>query len=424
VSQRVVLCCWGSYGDLFPYLAIAARLKRLGHHPVLSAPGYYREMVEREGIAFHAARPDIDPADSGTIARVMDPVRGTEAIVRELLVPFVRDAFHDLVDVVAGADLVVTHPVTFAASIAADAKRVPWLSSVLAPTSLFSVHDFPLLPPYPLLLHAARSAPWAARAFMRLARHITGPWTEPVRAFRRELGLRDYGDPLYEGQFSPQGTLALFSPVFGPPQPDWPQHTTATGFVFRQGTEALTSDLKRFLDDGPAPIVFTLGTSAVGAAGSFYEESARAATMIGRRGVLLVGRDPRNRSPALPSGIMTAEYAPHEILFPRAAAIVHHGGVGTTARALASGRPMLVVPHAHDQPDNAFRATKLGVARTISAGAFNARRAGRDLEVLLSEPSYAERATAVGRAIAGEDGVRAACEVILDRASSFRRDLI
>jgi UDP:flavonoid glycosyltransferase YjiC (YdhE family) len=210
VPKRIVLCCWGSYGDLFPYLGLAARLKHLGHSPTLATSKYYRPMVEREGVGFHAVRPDIDPLDSETIARVMDPMRGTEVIVRELLVPLVRDGFRDLAGVVSDADLVVSHPVTFAAPLAAEAMRVPWLSTVLAPTSFFSVHDFPLLPPYPRLLHVARTAPWAARAFMRLARRITGPWTEPVRAFRRELGLREAGDPLRRTVLA-VGTVALFS---------------------------------------------------------------------------------------------------------------------------------------------------------------------------------------------------------------------
>jgi UDP:flavonoid glycosyltransferase YjiC (YdhE family) len=422
VAKRVVLACWGSYGDLFPYLAIALRLKALGHEPVLATVPFYRGIVEGEGIPFHPMRPDVNPDDRMLLRRVMDPARGTEVIVRELVVPAVRQAFEDLLDVAAGADLVVSHPITFAAPLAAEVLRVPWLSSVLAPTSMFSVHDFPLLPPHPALLRAARLSPLLARGFMKLAHRITGPWTAPVRQFRAELGLPDRGDPLYEGQFSPHGTLALFSEMFGAPQRDWPLRTKATGFVFYgQRSSPLPDDVAAFLEDGPAPVVFTLGSSAVNAPGEFYAESAKAATRAGRRALLLVGRELVDRK--WPASVLAAEYAPHHLVFPRAAAVVHHGGIGTTAQVLAAGRPMLVVPHAHDQPDNAYRAVKLGVARSLDARRYTASRAAADLEQLLEKSSYEERARAVAQGLAHERGAETACEVILDRAAAARAEI-
>src|SRR5262245_7589792 len=123
-------------------------------------------MVGSEGVRFHPLSPDVNPSDTRTIERVMDPARGTEVVVRELLVPSVRQGVEELTDVMKGADLAVSHPVTFAAPIAAESIGIRWLSSVLAPVSLFSAHDFPLLPPYALLVRAARSTRWTARAFL------------------------------------------------------------------------------------------------------------------------------------------------------------------------------------------------------------------------------------------------------------------
>jgi UDP:flavonoid glycosyltransferase YjiC (YdhE family) len=110
--------------------------------------------------------------------------------------------------------------------------------------------------------------------------------------------------------------------------------------------------------------------------------------------------------------MLVEDVAPHDALFPRAAAIVHHGGVGTTGQALRSGRPMLVVPHAHDQPDNAARVSRLGVARSLDAGAYTAARAAAHLRQLLDEPSYRERADAVGKIVQSENGAKAACDAI------------
>src|ERR1019366_84847 len=116
----------------------------------------------------------------------------------------------------------------------------------------------------------------------------------------------------------------------------------------------------------PPPVVFTLGSSAVFDAGKFFAESLAAVSATGQRAVLLIGRDPRNvPTTAVPSTVLIAQYAPYSELLPRAAATIHQGGVGTTAQALRSGKPMIVVPWSHDQPDNAMRVRKLGVAPVI-----------------------------------------------------------
>jgi rhamnosyltransferase subunit B len=117
---------------------------------------------------------------------------------------------------------------------------------------------------------------------------------------------------------------------------------------------------------------------------------------------------------------MAAEYAPHAGLFPRAAAIVHHGGVGTTAAALRAGRPMLVVPHAHDQPDNADRCRRLGVARVLDATRYTAQRAAAHLTALIADPSYSRRARAIAEQIAHERGVETAADTIAARGAAAR----
>jgi UDP:flavonoid glycosyltransferase YjiC (YdhE family) len=302
--------------------------------------------------------------------------------------PALRASYEDLEAIVAGADLVVSHPITFAAPLAAERHGVPWLSTVLAPLSFFSRYDFPAVPPLTGLSRAARLAPWTAGAMRALSRAATRSWTAPVDALRRDLGLAPSGHPLFEGQFSPLGTLALFSSVMGRPQPDWPIRTTVTGFVFYDNHGRLPIDLARFLDAGDPPIVFTLGSTAVGARGSgaFYADSVAAALALGRRAVLLVGRADAGRRPPLPDTMIAVDYAPHCDLFPRAAVVVHHGGAGTTGQGLRAGRPALVVPHAHDQPDNALRATRIGAARSVQAPRYSARRAIAELDRLLTIP--------------------------------------
>jgi UDP:flavonoid glycosyltransferase YjiC (YdhE family) len=171
--------------------------------------------------------------------------------------------------------------------------------------------------------------------------------------------------------------------------------------------------LAQFLDAGPAPLVFTLGSAVVSAANRFYYESVEAAQRLGCRAVLLVGTDPQNHPPdPLPEGVLAVPYAPYAHLFPRARAIIHHGGIGTTAQALRAGRPMLVVPHAFDQPDNAMRVVKLGVARMLSPKRYETKRVATELQALTAEPSFAQRAMEVERIVEGESGDQQAGDAI------------
>lgn len=419
--MRIVLSHWGSYGDVFPYLGLGLALRARGHSPVLATAPYYRAMIEGVGLEFAPVPPDIDPADTALVHRIMASRLGPQVLIREVIVPAVRDSFAALERAVGGADLLVTHPAAFAGPLVAERHRLPWVSTVLAPMSFFSAHDLPVLPDLPGLSRFAARRPWLARAVIAFGKRLTRGWTAPVRELRAELGLPARGDPLYEGQFSPDLTLGLYSRLLGPPQPDWPPNARLTGFIAYNGPLPMPDALTAFLDAGPPPVVFTLGSSAVGAAGAFYAESAKAAARLGLRAVMLVGADPRNRAAArAPERLLEVESAPHEGLFPRAAAIVHHGGVGTTGQALRAGRPMLVVPHAFDQFDNAARAERLGVALTLPARRYRADRVADALDRLLRDRTHAQHSAAAARAVRGEDGAARACEAIESLAAPVR----
>jgi UDP:flavonoid glycosyltransferase YjiC (YdhE family) len=210
--------------------------------------------------------------------------------------------------------------------------------------------------------------------------------------------------------------LALFSRVLGVEQKDWPEHTLITGFCYYDadaGNQALPPNLEKFLSEGPPPVVFTLGSAAVLAAGKFYEYSARAAIRLGIRAVLLIGTDPRNQlKTPLPDSVCVAEYAPYSAVFNRAALVVHQGGVGTTAQCLRAGKPMLIMPFSHDQPDNARRMLRLKVGRVIQRGNYTPWRVARRLKAMLAEPLLTKRAESVARLLANENGVGAACDAL------------
>jgi UDP:flavonoid glycosyltransferase YjiC (YdhE family) len=239
-------------------------------------------------------------------------------------------------------------------------------------------------------------------------------WVRPVTELRREIGLAPSSDhPIFEGANSPDLVLALFSHIMADPQPDWPKHTVLTGFPFYDGpTQRLPAPIGEFLAKGPPPVVFTLGSSAVGAAGAFYSDSLEAVQRLQARAIFLTGSHPQGLPKFLPSNVLAWPYAPHAQVFEDASAIVHQGGIGTTAQALRSAHPMLIVPFAHDQFDNAERVRKLGAATVVPRSKYNARSAGNALRPLLQESSYAEAAGAAAAHIDAENGAETAAFAI------------
>ncbi|MGH9588778.1 MAG: glycosyltransferase, partial [Terracidiphilus sp.] len=362
---------------------------------------------------------DIDPTDKRLVAMVYDIKRGTETGLREFLFPSLRDTYDDLLDAAnrpARADLMLLGELNYAGPIVAEVTGIPWASYVLAPFSFFSAYDPPVLPPYPMLAKLDSALPGMGHAIRRVARFVTREWPRPVYALRRELGLPPGPNPIFDAKHSPWLVLALFSRVLGQEQKDWPPHALITGFCYydsNAGNSSLPHELEVFLNAGEPPVVFTLGSAAVLAAGNFYEQSAQAAIRMRKRAVLLIGDDERNRpAAALPGSICVTRYAPFTSLFPRAAMVVHQGGVGTVAQCLRAGRPMVIMPYSHDQPDNARRMKRLGVARVIPRGEYTPQRVAGVVSAMLADPTYAEPARRAAEQTNSEHGVNSACDAL------------
>ena len=420
-SKRIFISTFGSFGDIHPYVAIALELKARGHQPLIATSEVYREKMDSAGIDFHPVRPDVPSYDhtpelQELVERLMDQKKGPAAI-GDLILPHLRDIYSDLDAATEGADLLLTHPLPFAGTMVAEKKQLPWVSSVLAPASFLSVYD-PIVPPqWPWLYHFMKLSPWVGRGVMALASIKLEKLAQPVYDLRKELGLSRGGQPLFEGQHSPTKVLALYSRLLGKPQPDWPANSVITGFPFYDrrdyfGETAMPAGMAEFLDAGPPPIVFTLGSSAFWVARDFYRDSIAAAQALGRRAILLIGHERNLPASPLPDGVAAFEYAPFGEVLPRACAIVHQGGVGTTGQGMRSGKPVLIVPHAHDQFDNAARVERLGCARSLPRPRYDVKTATRELRKLLADPSYAEAAKKVGEVVSQEDGARVAADEI------------
>lgn len=402
-KKRIVFSTFGSLGDLYPYLAIASAMRKRGHDVAIASAEYHRKKVEESGISFCATAPNCDFTNPEFQRRAFVERTGGRFLLRDSFFPQIRESYRDLMNATAGADLLVTQMLSFAGPLVAEKRGISWISTVLAPLSFFSHEDSPVLAPQLRLVR--EHMPWLNSFINRVARRTTRSWSDPVREFRRELGLPPGCDPIYEGQHSPARVLGLFPRWFAEPQPDWPSNVHLTGFPFWKElhTDAdMELTLAKFLKAGAPPVVFTLGTSAVLDPGRFYEESERAVRRIGCRAIFLGAPAALNRD------LLMLSYAPHDLVFQAASVIVHSGGIGTTARALRSSRPALIVPWAYDQPDNAARLTRMGLVRTIGRKRYTAQSAARELEQLLGDSKYRTNCERVSFQIQSEDGVETA----------------
>jgi rhamnosyltransferase subunit B len=417
--MRIVLNTFGSFGDVHPYLAIALELKRRGHDPLMATAEVYRSKIEPAGIAFAPVAPDIGELLSKPemIERIWRPRTGPDFLVRQYLLPALEQSFEDLVSACRGADLFLSHAAGYAGPVVAEMMKLTWLSIALQPMIFLSAFDLPTIAGIPFLNSLYKMSGGAGRVALRFVKSLTAGWAKPIHALRKRAGLPESNkNPMFEGQFSPYGTVALFSRHFASAQRDWPPYTHITGFAFydQPGFETNGAGLVRFLEEGRPPVLFTLGSSAVMQPESFYEESLKAAEQFGFRAILLVGMASAiGRAGSLPSNVYATDYLPYSLVMPRCSAIVHQGGIGTTAQALRAGKPTVIVPWAYDQPDNAERARKLGVSLTLSRSRYNSERAGRALQTVLDDSrGYRQRASAIAGRISTEDGVACACDVI------------
>jgi UDP:flavonoid glycosyltransferase YjiC (YdhE family) len=420
-GKRIVLSTFGSFGDIHPYVAIALELKVRGHSPVIATSEVYREKMDAAGIEMFPVRPDMpsydEPNEVSKMAEDLIQAKGGMEKVIELFTLRLDEVYEDLNAAVEGADLLLTHPLPLVGPIVAQKRGLAWVSSILAPISFFSAYDPPVPPQMPALHHLLKLSPVIGRLFSTIAAYKLEKIMAPVYSLRAKLGLPRGEQPLLQGQHSPNMVLALFSSVFGPRQPDWPANTRLTGFPFYDrrdyfGQTEMQPELSKFLDDGPPPLVFTLGSSAFWVARDFYRDSMKAAQALDQRALLLIGHGRNLPDGPLPEGFAAFEYAPFGEVLPRALAVIHQGGVGTTGQALRSGRPQLVLPHAHDQFDNASRVVRIGCGRTLARPRYNAETATRELKALLGNPDNFSRAADIGHTVQKENGAANAADAI------------
>jgi len=397
----------GSAGDLFPFMAMALALRAAGHRVSFLAPQQHEPFVRDSGLDFTGL-----PADEAVLhdPDLWHPTRGFGVVWRATrpgmarILPFVAALPQD------ERIVLLVHPLALPEADLCRSVR-PGLkvaAAYLAPQNLPTVHDPLLVGPW----RVPSWVPFAARRWLwrRGARSFVDPVALPeVNAARAAHGLAPLASLLPDLFGLADLSLTLFPAWFAPTQPDWPQPLLRAGFPLfdPKPDAALSPELAQFLGSGPAPVAFTHGTGNT-QAGDYFRDACAASVQLGVRAILLTPH--REQVPgSLPPTILRQDYVPLRRLLPRLAALVHHGGIGTTAEALRAGTPQLVVPLAHDQFDNAARVRALGVGASLRANRLNTPRLRAALGALLADEQVGQRCRETQARFDAGDPMRELC---------------
>jgi len=420
MTKKIVLSTLGSHGDIHPFIALGKALKMRGYAPVLATTDLYRDVAEREGLAFSAVRPSQHEVLQGlglTIEELARKTLADDTYLIRVIQTSLAASYADLLSIVEDADLVLTHRIAYAAKCAAEKCSVPHVDIALSPMLFFSAHDPPFGGPAPFARKPSRVGRAWNRSLYSLIKTLARPYCREALRFRAEIGLPANGDvPFLQDSVACAG-FGLFSPMLAAAQPDFPSAAAIVGSTFHDGGETapLDIELEDFLSAGEPPLVMTLGSFAALDGAEILRGGVEAARRLHRRVVVIAGRDDaKNFAHQAGPDVLVRGYAPHSTVFSRAAVVMHHGGVGTAAQALRSGRPQLIIPFFADQPDNAGRIARLGCARVLPRRNFTARRAEAHLQALLERSDYAENAQRIAGGIAMEDGAAEAARLVAE----------
>lgn len=406
-TLSILFVPFGSEGDVRPVLWLAGGLAARGHRITFVITPYYRKLVEARG--WRAV--DIGTAEEFAAGMrnplLWQPRAGSEHVLKIMLesLPLYAGVL-DKVD--ESFDLVIGTTLGTGAFTWAEKRGIPRLMLHLQPMCVRSVEDCPIfIEGWEWL---CRSPRFIKRAVFKLfdfvlARKIL----QPVNVYRGEMGLprlQNVYEDLWNGA---NGVAALFPDWYAAPQRDWPRNLRQFGFpreAVAENPPVLSPAIEEFLAAGEAPIIWTHGSANLDTE-KFAQGAREATALLGARG-LLVG--PAFAGARAEKDFLAVGSAPFAQLFPRGRAVVHHGGIGTSVQALAAGKPQLIIPRAHDQPDNAARLERLGVGAHLRYKDFSGMAAAQKLRALLANPATAAACQRMQEKVRQDNSLSSLCE--------------
>ncbi len=438
---KFIITAVGSYGDVHPMVGLGAALAERGHRVQIATNPYFDEVVAEAGLELLPLSTREKYGQLAQHPQIWHRVRGPLLVIKWISGHLIRPLYELVRDnYTPGETVLCAHPLDFASRTAAEKLAAPIAAIDNTPAVLWSAYDSPRR--VGTVIGGRWVPAWFKRWQFRAADRVVGRMVRrPLGELRRELGLPPVKHVFSRWLHQTDLVLGLFPDWFAPPQPDWPANTRLTGFplwdsaagsvpIFdtsvsasgsgrpKMGTDPLSgcADVRDFVAAGDAPIVFTPG-SANHAAHEFFAAAVDACGRLGRRGILLTKYD-HQLPDTLPDAVRWFGFVPLSALLPRAAAFVHHGGIGSCGQALAAGVPQVVQPMAFDQFDNARRLVRLGVAEELPVRRFRGRELAAVLDRLLASRHCETRCAELAARCDGPAARSAACDALVQLAKA------
>jgi rhamnosyltransferase subunit B len=415
----ILLPTIGSAGDVYPVIELGIALQKRGHRVTVITNQFFGQQVWAAGLDF-VALGTVQEWEAGIAdPRLWHPIKSFHFIAERAIIPSIAPLYHIIRERQTSNTVVAASGMCLGARIAQEKLGIPLATVHLQPAMLRSLVDGGRQG----RISMNASVP---QAFKRVLMWVVDKaWIDrvlapPINSFRTSLGLPPVNRILNDYVHSTQLVIGLFPEWFAPIQPDWPQNTRLAGFVLHDGSEGhvMRNAVEEFLAAGPPPLVFTPG-SAAATLQDFFRESVNACRIGGHR-AMLVTNFPEQLPRHLPPGVRAFSYLPFSRILPRCSAVVHPGGIGTVAQAIKAGISQLVVPHAHDQPDNAFRIERLGLGMSISPERYKASRVARTLKQLLGSSQIRTRCAEYAGKIDSQTALKQACDLVEGLGTSTR----
>jgi rhamnosyltransferase subunit B len=380
--MRVILTNFGTSGDLDPLLGVGGVLRERGHQVMVLTVSPFERAVRAAGLEFvslgvdDAYRRFLEHPDLWNLRRSF-------LALGPLMQACVEPVYRHLSELANEQTVVVSGSMALGARLAQEKLGLPVITAHMQPWAFF---------------HAPKAVVAKIDALVLPA----------LAPFREQLELPPLEEVFDTWFHSPQGVIGFF-PDWYAPGLDLPPRTHLVGFPLYDEEDAppIDAELESWLDAGAPPLVFTFGTGMLHCE-EHYRQAAETCRLLGRRGILLA-RYCEQLPKELPDGVRSSAYLPFGKVLPRVEALIHHGGIGTVSQALRAGIPQLVVPFAHDQPDNAQRLSELGLARVLPPEHFQAEAAA---PLIAELDSVKGKACEVAARFQGMDGLSAAADVV------------
>jgi rhamnosyltransferase subunit B len=408
---EILLLPFGSAGDVFPFIWLGRQLMARGHRVRMITACLFEDNARNAGLEF------ISLGEKEEFeAMIRDPRIWKSGIGTKVVFDFAAKSVEPYLAAIESCgkvDLMLAPVTAFGGRLAREKHGTPLVTVHLQPAVFVSAYETPLL--HPVIRLFNKLPVWFKKQILALPNPVDLFALPKLRRICAAHSVTPPRSLWREWWDSPDGVLALFPDWFAQPQPDWPPNLLQWTFPLEDlaSEQVLQPELLAFLAHGERPIVFTPGSANVQAA-SFFAVAAAAVKRIGCRAVF-VTREPGQVPSDLPAGILTVAYAPFSTLLKHAAVFVHHGGIGTLSQGFAAAVPQLIMPMAHDQPDNADRLERLGAGAGLSVRQFTPERVAHELQRLLTDDSFRAAAAKAAALIAKTPDMQVLLRWIEDR---------